>query len=94
MMSIRDRYDFSSVTNEAERFVIDELEQQLPESGVCTCPDCVLDITTYALNRLKPNYRVSIMGSMYAQAFDEKYMQEIRAVVQKAIAKIKENPSH
>jgi competence protein ComFB len=93
-MSIRDRYDFSLVVNEVERLVIDEMERQLTDSDVCSCSDCVLDIATFALNQLKPYYRVSLMGSIYAQAVNDEFLKEVRDAVTRAIQKIKNNPAH
>lgn len=97
-MSIRDDYDFSILVNEAERMVTDELERQLAEKAdpkICVCQDCILDMAAFALNSLKPIYRVSLLGSMYAHAMDEgAYKKEVSKSVAAAIKKISENPSH
>jgi competence protein ComFB len=95
-MALRDSYDFDSLVNEAERMVLDELEGQLPGvPDACTCQECVLDMAAYALNNIKPSYRVSLMGSVYARSPDKvDYAREIRRVVREAIEKVKSNPSH
>jgi competence protein ComFB len=95
-MSLKDRYDFDSLVNETERFVLAELETQLSaEKGVCTCQDCVLDMAAYAMNNVRPAYRVSLMGSVYARAGGESQQaQEIRRSVRDAIQKVRTNPSH
>jgi len=98
-MSIRDDYDFSLLVNEAERMVTDELERALAERSdpsICVCQDCVLDMAAFALNSLKPLYRVSLLGTMYAHAMDEKgpYSEEIRRMVDAAITKVHANPAH
>ena len=63
--------------------------------GVCTCQDCVLDMAAFALNNVKPAYRVSLMGSVYARAGrGAQHAQGISKAVREAIAKVKENPSH
>src|SRR5208283_5596400 len=68
-MPIPDTYDFDSLVNEAERMVLQELEDQLKTAvGVCTCQECVLDMAAFALNNVKPAYRVSLMGSVYARS--------------------------
>ena len=47
--------------------VLGELEIQMARAkDICTCQDCVLDMAAYALNNVKPTYRVSLMGSVYA----------------------------
>jgi competence protein ComFB len=97
-MGIRDNYDFSLLVNEAERLVTDELERSLEEladPSVCTCQDCVLDMAAFALNALKPVYRVSLLGKIYADAMDSgTYAEEVRQVVRSAIAKVHANPDH
>jgi competence protein ComFB len=97
-MGIRDDYDFSLLENEAERLVTDELERslaQLSDPSVCTCQDCVLDMAAFALNALKPVYRVSLLGKMYACAMDSgAYAEEVHKAVLSAIAKVHANPDH
>jgi competence protein ComFB len=97
-MGIRDEYDFGVLVNEAERMVTDELERNLAARGdatICLCNDCVLDMAAFALNALKPVYRVSLLGTMYAQAMDEGgYAQQVRAAVNTAIDKVHANPGH
>lgn len=97
-MGIRDDYDFEYLVNEAERLVLEQLEIQLSEqdeSRVCMCQDCVLDMAAYALNKIKPVYRVSLMGNLYAKSLHgSDYEAEIAKIVDQAIQKIAENPSH
>uniref|UniRef100_A0A7C3ILJ2 Competence protein ComFB n=1 Tax=Gracilinema caldarium TaxID=215591 RepID=A0A7C3ILJ2_9SPIR len=97
-MAFKDNYDFDQLVNEAERLVIDELEKQVsnyPEP-LCLCEDCVLDMATLALNSVKPLYRVSLLGSIYAaHAMDEvSYAESVKNAVASAIAKVKAHPSH
>lgn len=92
-------YDFDILTNEAERLVLAELERQLDArsaESICLCEDCVLDMAAFALNAVKPLYRVSLLGSMYAaHAMDEEhYANTVRTAVAQAIDKISKNPSH
>jgi len=95
-MAIRDAFNFDSLVNEAERMVLDELESQLAAvKDACTCQDCVLDMAAWALNNVKPAYRVSLMGSVYArEAGKERKVHDIRHAVRAAIQKVKANPSH
>jgi len=95
-MGLKDSYDFDSLVNDAERLVLAEMEVQIAAArDICTCQDCVLDMAAYALNNVKPSYRVSLMGSVYAgAAAKSEHTQEIRKAVAAAIKKIKANPSH
>ena len=94
-MSFHNKYDFSLLVNEKERWVIDELEKQLVQRPeVCRCQECVLDMVTLALNNTNPSYRVTLLGSIYAKADDDENHQSIEHSVAIAIGKIYENPSH
>jgi len=94
-MGFHEKYDFSLLVNEKERFVVDELEAQLKvRTEVCRCEECVLDMVALALNHTKPVYRVTLLGAIYASADDGMIHQEIVDAVQNAIEKIYENPSH
>lgn len=97
-MEFKQKHDFSLLTNEAENMVIEELGARLEGDefkGICTCEDCVLDMAAFALNHLKPVYRVSLLGSMYAHSMGEgEYRKEVGRSVEEAIRKIAANPSH
>ena len=95
-MAFADMYEFDSLVNEAERMVVQELETQLKGAvGVCTCQDCVLDMAAFALNNVKPTYRASLMGSVYARSgANAAYAQGVSRAVRDAIERVKANPSH
>ncbi|MDR1105839.1 MAG: late competence development ComFB family protein [Treponema sp.] len=97
-MAFIDTYDFELLVNEAEKLVIDELGRQLEGCGeeLCTCNDCVADMAAVALNTVKPLYRFSLLGSLYAaHAMNEaSYAESVRKAVSSAIEKVRKNPSH
>jgi competence protein ComFB len=95
-MGLKNVYDFDGLVNEAERAVLNELERQMAlADDICRCQDCVLDMAAYALNNVKPSYRVSLMGSVYARSANETGSAgEVKRAVAEAIKKIKANPSH
>lgn len=95
-MGLKDRYDFDMLVNEAEGLVLAELEAQVASTpGLCTCQDCVLDMAAFALNKVHPSYRASLMGSVYAKAgFSPGYLREISQAVREAVEKVRVNPSH
>jgi competence protein ComFB len=97
-MAFIDEYDFELLVNEAEKLVLNELGRQLenyPEP-VCKCNDCVVDMAAMALNAVKPLYRVSLLGTLYASmAMEEKsYASSIREAVFNSIEKVRKNPGH
>jgi competence protein ComFB len=97
-MALTDTYNFELLKNEAEKLVLDELELQLAQVGdeICRCNDCIVDMAAMALNNVKPLYRFSILGSLYAaQAKNEPaYADTVKQAVAKAIKKVSSNPSH
>ena len=97
-MALIDEYDFEFLKNEAENLVLKELERQLQRytDAVCRCNDCIVDMAAMALNNVKPLYRVSLLGTLYAaSAMDEKdYAEKIKEAVSNAIQKVHNNPGH
>ena len=95
-MGIRERYDFHSLSNEAEELVVAEIERQIPaHPALCTCSECILDVAAYALNMVRPRYRVSLLDSVYVQPEERKeYLKEIRQAVLDGIIKVSTNPPH
>ena len=95
-MGIRERYDFHSLSNEAEELVVAEIERQIPaHPELCTCSECILDVAAYALNMVRPRYRVSLLDSVYVQPEERKeYLKEIRQAVLDGILKVSTNPPH
>jgi competence protein ComFB len=97
-MAFIDNYDFELLVNEAEKLVLAELGRQLESHGgnICLCNDCVADMAAMALNNVKPLYRFSILGALYAgQAMEDAvYARSIQEAVSTAIEKVSRNPSH
>jgi competence protein ComFB len=97
-MAFEDAYDFDILVNEAEKMVIAELGRQLGsyKGSICRCNECVVDMAAIALNTIKPLYRVSLLGTMYAsQAMNEEsYATALRDEVSRAIEKVRKNPAH
>jgi competence protein ComFB len=97
-MALKDNHAFELLVNEAETLVLNELDRQLNvyNGAICKCDECLLDMAAMALNNVKPLYRVSLLGSMYAShAMDEaSYAKSVRDAVSHSIEKVRKNPSH
>jgi competence protein ComFB len=97
-MAFKELYDFDLLVNEAESLVFEELGKQLNDdknSAICKCQDCVLDMASLALNNIKPAYRSSFTGVVYAQRLhDGDFREQVAISVKKSIDKVKKNPSH
>jgi competence protein ComFB len=97
-MALTDKYNFEHLRNEAEKLVLDELEIQLARApgGICRCNDCIVDMAAMALNNVKPLYRFSILGALYAASAKNEplYADAVQQAVARAIDKVSSNPSH
>jgi competence protein ComFB len=95
-MTIRESYDFDSLSNEAEELVVSEIERQIPaHPELCKCSECILDVAAYALNRVRPRYRVSLLDSLYVNTEERnEYLKEIQRAVRDGILKVSTNPPH
>lgn len=97
-MAFIDNYNFELLKNEAEVLVLHELEVQMESRSdhVCRCNECVVDMAAIALNSVKPLYRFSLLGTLYAsQAMTEQaYADSVKNAVAAAIEKVKSNPAH
>jgi competence protein ComFB len=97
-MAFIDAYNLENLRNEAEILVFNELEKQLEAytGDLCRCDDCVVDMAAISLNVVKPLYRHSLLGTLYAaQALgDTTYAGSIQQAVSQAIEKVRENPAH
>ncbi|MDR0300984.1 MAG: late competence development ComFB family protein [Treponema sp.] len=96
-MPFLNEYNFDLLKNEAEVLVIREMEQQLNgRTDMCLCNECIVDIAAIALNAVKPLYRFSLLGTLYAsQAMTEQsYADSVKNAVAEAIKKVKNNPAH
>jgi len=94
-VSLIDQFRLEDLVNESERLVLDELEAQLQantDPELCSSTECVLDMAAYALNAVRPMYRVNLMGRIYANAVSDEQRTEIKEAVAKAIQKVRLNP--
>lgn len=94
-VSLIDQFTLEDLVNESEHLVLEELEAQLQantDTSLCTSTDCILDMVAYALNAVRPMYRVNLMGRIYASAVSDERQAEVKEAVAKAIEKVRLNP--
>lgn len=89
-MKLSEMYTFEDLTNEAERLVIEELDRFLRERGLLeeVTEDHILDMATWALNHVRPMYRVNLLGRLYADTLMAEHGEEVRRAVEQAAEKI------
>ena len=82
--------------NMMEDTVEQKLSELLPTYNYCQCDECKIEMATYALNRIQPNYTHTKAGEILHQ-FNTSIGQadaEIISTVIKAIETIGEKPRH
>ena len=95
-MNINDSYNFEYLKNESEEIVKEILGKKLDkDDSICRCQDCILDIVAFALNNIRPIYKTSLTGTLYAKSAREtEYVEAAEDAVKHAIDVVKKNPSH
>lgn len=83
-----------NITEEDVEELLNKILPTMP--NICSCNICKLDMATYALNRLKPNYIRSDKGALFhkVNVSSQQASTEILAVVVNAINTISEHPNH
>jgi hypothetical protein len=91
-VSLRDEVDLSTLSNAVENWVIDILEVELENwPQIRDNHENILDVMAYALNQIKPQYYVTLLGNLYAQSPTEEQLTEVREAVLKALTKISQD---
>ncbi|ACL70660.1 late competence development ComFB family protein [Halothermothrix orenii] len=85
--------------NNTEKIVLETMEEVLskPEyKDVCKCHQCLLDIASYALNRLPAKYIASSKGDLHTKIaeFENQVNVDALSTVAKAIKVVSKNPHH
>lgn len=83
--------------NTTEEDVEEMLNRLLPSMpNVCSCEICKLDMATYALNRLKPNYVRSDKGALFHKVdlTAPQAKTDMLATIVSAIEIISSHPNH
>lgn len=88
-----------NLKNHTEDLVLETMEELLVENqynNICTCRQCLLDIASYALNRLPPKYIASAKGDLHTKIseFHQQAQVDLISAVTRAIKKVAKNPHH
>ena len=80
-------------TEEAVKLYVD---RWYPESDICQCETCRLDVMALMLNNMEPYYVVTDQGALYAQMsdFDPQYKADLVTAMGTAIRTVKNRPRH
>ena len=80
-------------TEESVRLYVD---RWFPESDICQCEDCKLDVMALMLNNMKSHYVVTEKGALFAQMsdFDPQYRADLATNMGLAVRIVNQYPKH
>ncbi len=83
-----------NIMEDAVEYQLNKLLPTMP--NVCSCENCKLDMASYALNRLSPQYVRTNTGALFQKLhnYQPQAEVEILTVVISAIEKIGNHPQH
>ncbi|AZO93851.1 competence protein ComFB [Iocasia frigidifontis] len=85
--------------NHTEILVLSKMEELLQTSefkGICTCEQCLLDMASYALNRLPAKYFSCREGELQTRIteFENQIQVDVISIITKAIKAVAKDPRH
>ena len=83
-----------NIMEDAVEYQLNKLLPTMPE--ICSCDNCKLDMMSYALNRLSPQYVRTNTGALFHKLnnYQPQAEVEILTTVMSAINKIGSHPQH
>lgn len=85
------------VKNCMEDFVTDLIQQVIKSyPNICTCDQCLSDITAWALNHLPARYVGTDIGDAYTRLdiYKQEHYAHIIKIIAQAIEVVSQNPHH
>ncbi|MGA2544959.1 MAG: late competence development ComFB family protein [Rectinemataceae bacterium] len=94
-MKLHERYNLESLGNRSQELVYEAVEDRVNEGAMCTCEDCVIDLTAWTLNHVTPCYYSSLLSRLIPDAVLEHKMNvEIDLAIASGLKRLKEHPHH
>ena len=89
----------SDLNNNTEKLVIETMEKLLIKDeykDICKCKECLLDIASFALNRLPAKYIYNTKDDLYQKIaeFESEVNMDVKSTVEKGIEVVSNNPRH
>ena len=87
------------LNNITEKIVLETLEKMLKRdefSDVCKDEECLIDMATYALNRLPAKYVASSKGEVFSKTeeLEQQHSVDVLSVVTQSIKVVSENQNY
>ncbi len=95
-MALTDRYNVEAIRNRTAESVYERVEQVLDrDTRLCRCPDCVVDLVAFVLNRVTPRYTTSALGDLHPdRAQEHKLRIELDLAIESGLKRLREHPHH
>jgi competence protein ComFB len=95
-MKLTERYNLENMKNRTEEMVFEAIEKQIDKGGdMCTCEECILDLTAWTLNHVTPAYYTSLLAPLAPRPEAARQIQvEIELALASGLKKIRRHPHH
>ncbi len=82
--------------NMTENIVLKKIDQMKGSLDCCTCEHCLLDIASYALNRLPAKYVATTQGELLSRldSLEPQYDATVMTVILQGAMLVKLHPRH
>jgi competence protein ComFB len=86
----------NNITEDIVLNMLDDLLKRDEFSDICKDEGCLLDMATYALNRLPAKYVTSVKGKVYSKTeeLEQQHSVDVISVAIKAIKVVSENDNY
>ena len=86
----------NNITEEVVLEMLDKMLKREEFKDVCKDEDCLLDMASYALNRLPAKYVASSKGEVFSKTeeLEQQHSVDVISVVTRAIKVVSENEHH
>lgn len=95
-MKLGERYNLDTIGNRTEE-IVHEAIMHLVEEGttLCTCEECVLDLTAWTLNHVTPQYYTSLLSPLTPDPGRERKTRiEIDLALASGLKRLRAHPHH
>ena len=73
------------------------VEKEFPNTDICQCEECRLDVLAIMMNEFKPHYVVTDKGALFTQVeedFDPQFKIDLLSSMAQAVNAVKSRPRH
>jgi competence protein ComFB len=95
-MKLGERYNLDSIGNRSQEIVYEDIKRLITEgAAMCTCQECVMDLTAWTLNHVTPRYYISLPSPLNSDpSLEHKMHVEVGLAIASGLKRLKAHPHH